>query len=53
MITKSDEAFSHKRAAVNTLSQLAFPEWETYRKYWELCDDVVSGELAVKAKADT
>ena len=53
MITKSDEAISQKRAAVNTLSQLAFPEWETFRKYWELCDDVVSGELAVKAKADT
>ena len=52
MITKSTDAYRKKKSAINTISQLADPKWEIYRKYWELCDDVCSGELTVKEKAD-
>ena len=52
MITKSTDAFSRKKSAVSALSQLAVPEWEQYRKYWELIDHVIAGELVVKQNAD-
>lgn len=53
MIVKSTEAANRKKSAVYSLSQLAAPEWEKFRKYWELCEDVCAGELTVKEKADT
>lgn len=52
MIVKSTDAVSRKKSAVTTISQLATPEWATFREYWQMVDDVVDGELAVKAKAD-
>lgn len=52
MIVKSTEAANRKKSAVYSLAQLAAPEWEIFRKYWELCEDVCAGELVVKEKAD-
>lgn len=52
MIVKSAEAFYRKKSAISTLEQLAVPEWAVYRKYWELIDHVLAGELAVKSFAD-
>lgn len=52
MIVKTNTAASRKKSATNTLSQLADPQWAIFREYWQLCDDVCAGELAIKEKAD-